>query len=100
MEPRVERRRVAPASSLVAGMARAVIPPTAHSATLGDALRQARLEHRAQRLEFVLERLRHRRAVDRVVVDFELELHQVRSHLDAALAAGCALAADRDRAVA
>ena len=77
-------------------MARAVIPPP-RGATLGDALRQARLEHRAQRLEFVLERLRQRKAIDRVVVDFELELRQVRSHLDAAVAAGCVLAPERER---
>ena len=77
-------------------MARAVIPPP-HGATLGDALRQARLEHRAQRLEFVLERLRQRKAVDRVVVDFELELRQVRSHLQSALATPCALAPERER---
>jgi hypothetical protein len=77
-------------------MASTVRPPTAHGATLGDALRQARLEHRAQRLEFVLERLRERKAVDRVVVDFESELRQIRAHLDAALAPGV----ERERMVA
>jgi hypothetical protein len=81
-------------------MARAVTPPIARGATLGDALRQARLEHRAQHLEFVLGRLRERRALDRVIVDLELELRQIRSDLDGALGAGRTLAPERERVVA
>lgn len=52
--------------------------------SLGEMLRRDRLEHRARRLEFVLERLRERDGPAHVIAGFERELEQIHARLDTA----------------